>query len=125
MERFRVRGERRDRYRLAEDVSARAFRAQMAEFASFHALAEQGLEAVGGDPERRGGWNSCATWPQVAGHRPQHRRRRGHHRRRPATPAVRPRPPPRPIQATGCEVGANPRTSVTSATRVIRPTEGR
>lgn len=53
VERFRVRGERRDRYRLAEDVFARAFRAKMAEFEGFRALAEQGLNAVGDDPERR------------------------------------------------------------------------
>ncbi|HLU73809.1 MAG TPA: MarR family transcriptional regulator [Nonomuraea sp.] len=53
IERFRVRGERRDRYRLAEDVFARAFRAKMAEFEGFRALAEQGLQAVGDDPERR------------------------------------------------------------------------
>ncbi|MEV7008551.1 MarR family transcriptional regulator [Streptosporangium sp. NPDC051022] len=53
VERFRVRGERRDRYQLAEDVFARAFRAKMAEFESFRALAEQGLRAVGDDPARR------------------------------------------------------------------------
>ncbi|NRQ36953.1 MarR family transcriptional regulator [Nonomuraea sp. NN258] len=53
IERFRVRGERRDRYRLAEDVFARAFRAKMAEFESFRALAEQGLRAVGDDPAAR------------------------------------------------------------------------
>lgn len=53
VERFRVRGERRDRYRLAEDVFARAFRAKMAEFESFRKLAEQGLLAVGDDAARR------------------------------------------------------------------------
>lgn len=53
VERFRVRGERRDRYRLAEDVFARAFRAKTAEFESFRTLAEQGLRAVGDDPARR------------------------------------------------------------------------
>ncbi|MFG1616385.1 GbsR/MarR family transcriptional regulator [Nonomuraea wenchangensis] len=53
VERFRVRGARRDHYRLAEDVFARAFRAKMAEFESFRALAEQGLKAVGDDPARR------------------------------------------------------------------------
>ncbi|MCF6466851.1 MarR family transcriptional regulator [Nonomuraea sp. MG754425] len=53
VERFRVRGARRDRYRLAEDVFARAFRTKMAEFESFRALAEQGLQAVGDDPARR------------------------------------------------------------------------
>ncbi|MFI7699964.1 GbsR/MarR family transcriptional regulator [Nonomuraea sp. NPDC049480] len=53
VERFRVRGERRDRYRLAEDVFARAFRAKMAEFESFRTLAEQGLRAIGHDPARR------------------------------------------------------------------------
>lgn len=53
IERFRVRGERRDRHRLAEDVFARAFRAKMAEFEGFRALAEQGLRAVGDDPARR------------------------------------------------------------------------
>ncbi|MEV0584557.1 MarR family transcriptional regulator [Nonomuraea sp. NPDC050310] len=53
VERFRRPGERRDRYRLAEDVFARAFRAKMAEFAAFRALAEEGLRAVGDDPARR------------------------------------------------------------------------
>ncbi|MEV4805628.1 MarR family transcriptional regulator [Nonomuraea sp. NPDC049421] len=53
IERFRVKGERRDRHRLAEDVFARAFRAKMAEFDGFRALAEQGLRAVGDDPVRR------------------------------------------------------------------------
>ncbi|WP_433432040.1 GbsR/MarR family transcriptional regulator [Nonomuraea sp. CA-141351] len=53
VERFRLRGERRDRYRLAEDVFARAFRAKMAEFEAFRTLAEQGLGAVGDDPARR------------------------------------------------------------------------
>lgn len=53
IERFRVRGERRDRYRLAEDVFARAFRAKLAEFESFRKLAEQGLQAIGDDPGRR------------------------------------------------------------------------
>ncbi|GAA3089361.1 GbsR/MarR family transcriptional regulator [Nonomuraea salmonea] len=53
IERFRVRGERRDRHRLAEDVFARAFRAKLAEFDGFRALAEQGLRAVGDDPVRR------------------------------------------------------------------------
>ncbi|MET7338007.1 MarR family transcriptional regulator [Nonomuraea sp. NPDC005650] len=53
VERFRRRGERRDRYRLAEDVFARAFRAKLAEFERFRALAEQGLRAVGDDPARR------------------------------------------------------------------------
>jgi DNA-binding MarR family transcriptional regulator len=53
VERFRVRGERRDRYRLAEDVFARAFQAKMAEFEGFRALAEQGLRVVGDDPARR------------------------------------------------------------------------
>ncbi|PSK98435.1 DNA-binding transcriptional regulator GbsR (MarR family) [Murinocardiopsis flavida] len=53
VERFRVHGARRDHYRLAEDVFARAFRAKMAEFEGFRALAEQGLDAVGDDPARR------------------------------------------------------------------------
>lgn len=37
---------------MAEDVFARAFRAKVAEFESFRALAEQGLKAVGDDPAR-------------------------------------------------------------------------
>ncbi|MFY7065771.1 GbsR/MarR family transcriptional regulator [Nocardiopsis changdeensis] len=53
VERFRRPGERRDRYRLAEDVFQRAFRAKMAEFDRFRALAERGLAAVGDDPRRR------------------------------------------------------------------------
>lgn len=53
VERFRRRGERRDRYRLAEDVFAKAFRAKMAEFEAFRALAEKGLHAIGDDPARR------------------------------------------------------------------------
>lgn len=53
VERFRRRGERRDRYRLTEDVFGRAFRAKMAEFAAFQELAAHGLAAVGDDPHRR------------------------------------------------------------------------
>jgi DNA-binding MarR family transcriptional regulator len=53
VERFRRRGERRDRYRLAQDVFERAFRAKMAEFEGFRLLAERGLAAVGDDPARR------------------------------------------------------------------------
>ena len=53
VERFRMPGGRRDRYRLAEDVFLRAFRAKLAEFEGFRALAEQGLRAVGDDPARR------------------------------------------------------------------------
>jgi DNA-binding MarR family transcriptional regulator len=53
VERFRRPGERRDRYRLAEDVFARSFRSRMAEFAAFTELAERGLAAVGDDPVRR------------------------------------------------------------------------
>ncbi|MBF8190350.1 MarR family transcriptional regulator [Nonomuraea sp. K274] len=52
-ERFRRRGDRRDRYRLTEDVFGRAFRAKMAEFEQFTRLAERGLRAVGDDPARR------------------------------------------------------------------------
>lgn len=53
VERFRRRGERRDRYRLADDVFGRAFRAKMAEFDAFQELAAHGLAAVGDDPHRR------------------------------------------------------------------------
>ncbi|CAL9369245.1 HTH-type transcriptional regulator MmpR5 [Nocardiopsis dassonvillei] len=53
VERFRRTGERRDRYRLTRDVFQRAFRAKMAEFDRFRALAERGLAAVGDDPARR------------------------------------------------------------------------
>ena len=53
VERFRRRGERRDRYRLTEDVFGRAFRAKMAEFDAFQELAAHGLAAVGEDPYRR------------------------------------------------------------------------
>lgn len=53
VERFHRTGERRDRYRLAEDVFARAFRSRMTEFTAFVDLAERGLEAVGDDPQRR------------------------------------------------------------------------
>jgi DNA-binding transcriptional regulator GbsR (MarR family) len=53
VERFRRRGERRDRYRLTEDVFGRAFRAKMAELDAFQELAAHGLAAVGDDPRRR------------------------------------------------------------------------
>jgi DNA-binding transcriptional regulator GbsR (MarR family) len=53
VERFRRRGERRDRYRLTEDVFGRAFRAKMAEFDAFQELAAHGLAAVGDAPRRR------------------------------------------------------------------------
>jgi DNA-binding MarR family transcriptional regulator len=53
VERFRRTGDRRDRYRLAEDVFARSFRARMAEFTAFTDLAERGLGVVGDDPPRR------------------------------------------------------------------------
>ena len=53
VERFRRPGERRDRYRLAEDVFEQAFRAKMAEFDRFRGLAERGLAVVGDDPARR------------------------------------------------------------------------
>jgi len=52
-ERFRRAGDRRDRYRLTEDVFGRAFRAKMAEFERFCQLAERGLRAVGDDPVPR------------------------------------------------------------------------
>ncbi|MEJ2578600.1 MAG: MarR family transcriptional regulator [Kineosporiaceae bacterium] len=51
--RFRSPGHRRDRYRLAEDVFARGFRARMAEFEAFTALATRGLAVVGDDPGLR------------------------------------------------------------------------
>ncbi|MDR7383019.1 GbsR/MarR family transcriptional regulator [Promicromonospora iranensis] len=53
VDRFRRRGERRDRYRLTEDVFGRAFRAKMAELDAFQELAAHGLAAVGDDPRRR------------------------------------------------------------------------
>ncbi len=53
LERFRRHGYRRDRYRLTEDVFGRAFRAKMADFENFQRFAEQGLAAVGDDPEPR------------------------------------------------------------------------
>ncbi|MBB3724533.1 GbsR/MarR family transcriptional regulator [Nonomuraea dietziae] len=51
--RFRPPQERRDRYRLEEDVFARAFRAKMSEFDAFSALAQRGLRAVGDSPGPR------------------------------------------------------------------------
>ncbi|MBB3732909.1 hypothetical protein [Nonomuraea dietziae] len=42
-----------NRYRLEEDVFARAFRARMSEFDAFSALAQRGLRAVGDAPGPR------------------------------------------------------------------------
>ncbi|MDQ1287121.1 MAG: hypothetical protein QG622_686 [Actinomycetota bacterium] len=53
VERYRLPGTRRDRYRLAEDVFARSFRSRMTEFTAFTDLATRGLDMVGDDPERR------------------------------------------------------------------------
>lgn len=53
VERFRVAGQRRDQYRLTQDVFGRAFRAQMDALPAFVALADRGLEVVGEDPVRR------------------------------------------------------------------------
>lgn len=53
VERFRVAGQRRDRYRLTEDVFGRAFRAQMEVLPAFVELADRGLAVVGDDPARR------------------------------------------------------------------------
>ena len=53
IDRYRPARQRRDHYRLAEDVFARAFRAKMAGFDEFRALAAQGLLAVGDDPVSR------------------------------------------------------------------------
>ncbi|MBF8192921.1 hypothetical protein ITP53_46055 [Nonomuraea sp. K274] len=53
VERFRLPGTRRDRYRLTQDVFASAFRSKMAEFERFQRLAEHGLAVVGDDPLRR------------------------------------------------------------------------
>lgn len=47
VQRYRPPRERRDRYRLAEDVFGQAFRAKMAEFDAFHTLVAQGLRVVG------------------------------------------------------------------------------
>lgn len=53
VEKFRVADMRRDRYRLAEDIFGRAFRAQMSALDDFVALAERGLTVVGDDSQRR------------------------------------------------------------------------
>jgi DNA-binding MarR family transcriptional regulator len=47
VQRYRPPRQRRDRYRVAEDVFGQAFRAKMAEFDAFHALVAQGLRVVG------------------------------------------------------------------------------
>lgn len=52
VERYRPPRQRRDRYRLTEDVFGRAFRAKMAEFDAVHALVTRGL-AVVDDPVPR------------------------------------------------------------------------
>lgn len=46
-QRYRPPRERRDRYRVAEDVFGQAFRAKMAEFDAFHSLVTQGMRAAG------------------------------------------------------------------------------
>lgn len=53
VERFRPARQRRDHYRLAEDVFERAFRLKMVEFEAFRALMTQGLNVVGDAPEPR------------------------------------------------------------------------
>lgn len=53
VQRFRVSGMRRDRFRLTEDVFGRAFRAQMALLDEFVALADRGLSIIGDDLTRR------------------------------------------------------------------------
>ncbi|MCT2587973.1 GbsR/MarR family transcriptional regulator [Actinophytocola gossypii] len=53
VERYRPPRQRRDRYRLTEDVFGRAFRAKMAEFDAVHALVTRGLAVVGSDPVPR------------------------------------------------------------------------
>lgn len=53
IERFRLPGHRRDRFRLADDVFGNAFRAQMSTFQAFTDLAGRGLRAVGDDPVKR------------------------------------------------------------------------
>ncbi|HLR93743.1 MAG TPA: MarR family transcriptional regulator [Jiangellaceae bacterium] len=53
VQKFRVSGMRRDRFRLAEDVFGRAFRTQMAALNEFVALADRGLSIIGDDPARR------------------------------------------------------------------------
>lgn len=45
--RYRPPRERRDRYRVADDVFGQAFRAKMAEFDAFRSLMTQGLRVVG------------------------------------------------------------------------------
>ncbi len=67
VERFRRRGERRDRYRLTEDVFGRAFRAKMAEFDAFQEL--------GGTRPRRGGRGPVPA--QAAGEHARHVRLHG------------------------------------------------
>ncbi len=53
VEKFRVAGMRRDRYRLTDDVFGRAFRAQMTAMDDFVELADRGLSVVGDDPAQR------------------------------------------------------------------------
>jgi DNA-binding MarR family transcriptional regulator len=53
IERYRPPRQRRDRYRLTEDVFGRAFRAKMAEFDAVHDLVTRGLDVVGNDPVPR------------------------------------------------------------------------
>lgn len=47
VQRYRPPRERRDRYRVADDVFGQAFRVKMAEFDAFHTLVTQGLRVVG------------------------------------------------------------------------------
>jgi len=53
VQRFRIPGVRRDRYRLTEDVFGRAFRAQLDMLPAFVALAEHGLNVIGDDDSQR------------------------------------------------------------------------
>jgi len=53
VERYRRPRERRDRYRLADDIFGRAFQLKMAEFTTVQELVEQGLSVVGDDPVAR------------------------------------------------------------------------
>jgi DNA-binding MarR family transcriptional regulator len=53
VERYRPPRERRDRYRLTEDVFARAFRIRMGELDAFHKLVDRGLRVVGDNPQPR------------------------------------------------------------------------
>jgi DNA-binding transcriptional regulator GbsR (MarR family) len=53
VQRYRPPRQRRDRYRVAQDVFGNAFRVKMAEFDAFHAIVTQGLRVVGDNKDAR------------------------------------------------------------------------